>query len=196
MSQPACVLLLSGKRKSGKDFIADRLQCRIGPEVCQILRLSGPLKEQYALDNGLDYQQLLDSTTYKEMYRAKMIAWGEEKRSADPGFFCRKTIELAQPDRNIWIISDARRKTDLAFFSENYQKVLRTIRMTCSDDVRKQRGFIFTQGIDDAESECGLDECVTWDIVISNDGDEALLDMDIDHVVRLVQFMYEQNKST
>ena len=40
---PALVLLFSGKRKSGKDFITDRLAARLG-ERSVILRLSGPLK--------------------------------------------------------------------------------------------------------------------------------------------------------
>lgn len=93
MAAPRVVLLLSGKRKSGKDFVADELRSRyragrdsawgvggedtgcadstggqegrdldersrcpsrlplshrLGPDVCTILRLSGPLKEQYA----------------------------------------------------------------------------------------------------------------------------------------------------
>ncbi|XP_029789326.1 phosphomevalonate kinase [Suricata suricatta] len=45
---PRLVLLFSGKRKSGKDFVAEALRSRLGADVCAILRLSGPLKEQYA----------------------------------------------------------------------------------------------------------------------------------------------------
>lgn len=52
-------------------------------------------------EHGLDFQRLLDASTYKEAYRRDMICWGEEKRQADPGFFCRKVVEgVSQP---IWV---------------------------------------------------------------------------------------------
>ncbi|XP_029656750.1 uncharacterized protein LOC115230754 [Octopus sinensis] len=38
-------------------------------------------------------------------------------------------------------------------------------------------------GVDDSESECGLDEGVDWDFVISNDTESP----DIDSLVRLIQ---------
>ncbi len=31
-------------------------------------------------------------------------------------------------------------------------------------------------GVDDVESECGLDEGISWDYIINNNGDEQLLD--------------------
>lgn len=52
-------------------------------------------------EHGLDFQRLLDASTYKEMFRQDMIRWGEEKRRADPGFFCRAAVEGAlQP---VWV---------------------------------------------------------------------------------------------
>ena len=33
------------------------------------MRLSGPLKKQYAVDHGLDYQLLLSASDYKEQHR-------------------------------------------------------------------------------------------------------------------------------
>ena len=62
---PRLVLLFSGKRKSGKDYITDRLQERLGSSSV-IIRLSGPLKECYAKDHGLDFQQMLSASDYKE----------------------------------------------------------------------------------------------------------------------------------
>ncbi|XP_057195699.1 phosphomevalonate kinase isoform X3 [Triplophysa rosa] len=47
-AQPRSVLLFSGKRKSGKDYVTDLLQKRLSSEMCCILRLSAPLKQQYA----------------------------------------------------------------------------------------------------------------------------------------------------
>lgn len=46
---------------------------------------------------------------------------------------------------------------------------------------------IYITGVDDAESECGLDEGIHWDYLIHNNGDQDLLDKDIDHLVTIVQ---------
>ena len=73
------VILLSGKRKSGKDFVAERLLPAMGSDAV-ILRLSGPLKKCYAEQHDLDYEKLMSSDGYKEKYRRDMIRWSEEIR--------------------------------------------------------------------------------------------------------------------
>ena len=82
--KPSLILLFSGKRKSGKDFVTDLLQvswsvnrernlldayCQehLG-SGCVILRLSGPLKECYAREHGLDFEKMLSASDYKEKY--------------------------------------------------------------------------------------------------------------------------------
>jgi phosphomevalonate kinase len=59
-------------------------------------------------------EELLGASAYKEKYRQKMIVWGEEKRNDDPGYFARLSTENAEEP--IWIISDARRPTDIVYF--------------------------------------------------------------------------------
>ncbi|XP_038074096.1 phosphomevalonate kinase-like [Patiria miniata] len=183
---PDVVLVFSGKRKSGKDFTTDILLERLGADLCVILRLSGPLKFQYAKENNLDFNKLLDATSYKENHRAKMIKWGEEQRQKNPAYFCGLAIEDASPNHKVWIISDARRQTDVEFFKENYPKQTVTVRVTADDSVRLARGFAHTKGVDDAESECGLDQGVTWDFIVSNNGNMAELEPQlakiIDHI--------------
>lgn len=168
---PEVVFVISGKRKSGKDFVANELKEGFGHDCCEIIRLSGPLKHEYARQNGLDYDRLLDSTTYKEFYRQDMIRWGEEKRDADPAYFCRLVVKMAEPlQKPVWIVSDARRKSDINYFKKNYDKVVH-VRISASEEVRKSRGWIFTPGVDDAESECGLDD-EEFDFVIQNDSND------------------------
>lgn len=184
---PRLVLLFSGKRKSGKDFVTDALQSRLGADVSAILRLSGPLKEQFAQEHNLDFQRLLDATTYKETYRQDMIRWGEEKRQADPGFFCRKVVEgISQP---VWLVSDARRLSDIQWFLEAYGSLTKTVRVVATEKSREQRGWVFTPGVDDAESECGLDNFGTFDWVIENHGDEHHLEEQLRHLTEFVQRM-------
>lgn len=184
-ASPRLVLLFSGKRKSGKDFVTDALQSRLGADVSAILRLSGPLKEQFAQEHNLDFQRLLDATTYKETYRQDMIRWGEEKRQADPGFFCRKVVEgISQP---VWLVSDARRLSDIQWFLEAYESLTKTVRVVATEKSRQHRGWVFTPGVDDAESECGLDNFGTFDWVIENHGDEHHLEEQLRHLTEFVQ---------
>ncbi|XP_069136819.1 phosphomevalonate kinase-like isoform X2 [Argopecten irradians] len=188
---PKVVLLFSGKRKSGKDFVTERLIQRLGTDDCVILRLSGPLKKQYALENNLDFERLLDSTNYKEQFRSDMICWGEEKRRQDPGFFCRVATSGEDSKKPVWIISDARRKTDAEYFKTNFPNITKTIRVTASESVRESRGFVFTQGIDDAESECDLDD-IDFDFVIINNGDEAVLGKHLQDIENSVDNIWQR----
>ena len=85
------LVLLSGKRKSGKDFVADLISENYSN--VKIIRISAPLKKAYADENNLDYQALLTSGKYKEKFRDKMVTWGEEKRQKDSGYFIKLATE-------------------------------------------------------------------------------------------------------
>ncbi|XP_038137080.1 phosphomevalonate kinase [Cyprinodon tularosa] len=182
---PELVLVFSGKRKSGKDYITDLIQDRLGPEICCILRLSGPLKQQFAQEHNLDLDQLLGPGPYKELYRANMIRWGEDRRNQDPGFFCRlATGGARQP---VWVVSDARRLSDLQWFRSEFPRQTRSVRVQCSDETRVQRGWSFTAGVDDAESECGLDGGVEFDWIITNEAGAPPLDQQLQPILKAAQ---------
>ena len=113
----------------------------------------------------------MDSSTYKETYRRAMIAWGEEMRAKEPGYFCRlATREAYKP---VWLICDARRTTDMDYFKSHYGECTITVRVVASEAVRVGRGWVFTTGVDDAESECGLDD-YSCDVIITNNGDGTI----------------------
>ncbi|NWQ98007.1 PMVK kinase, partial [Burhinus bistriatus] len=161
-----------------------------------------PLSPQ---EHGLDFQRLLDASAYKETYRQDMIRWGEEKRRTDPGFFCRTAVEgAAQPvwvsggsvrgahgargagaDRApVQVVSDTRRLSDVEWFRDVYGDLVQTVRVVATEETRKRRSWIFVAGVDDAESECGLDQGVTFDWVITNDGDERSLDEQLEPLLQ------------
>eukprot|EP00095_Tigriopus_kingsejongensis_P012699 maker-scaffold22_size673200-snap-gene-5.43 protein:Tk12699 transcript:maker-scaffold22_size673200-snap-gene-5.43-mRNA-1 annotation:"phosphomevalonate kinase-like" len=118
---PKLIVLCCGKRKSGKDYLTDQLQARFLDAQPVIIRLSGPLKECYAKDRGLDFQQLLNASDYKEKYRLDMIKWSEKIRNEDHGYFCRAAIAKYEAiNYPVWIVSDCRRKTDFQFFQQEY----------------------------------------------------------------------------
>ncbi|KAL3287861.1 hypothetical protein HHI36_002318 [Cryptolaemus montrouzieri] len=165
---PRVILLISGKRKCGKDFITGQLKFRLGYE-CNILRISEPIKKYYAEKCGISLEELLSDGPLKEKYRLEMIIWGEKMRSEDPGYFCR--IACKNSSRTpIWIVSDIRRKTDIEYFKKTYGYKIRTVRINVNETVRQSRGWIYKQGVDDAESECDLDDFNNWDLEITNDG--------------------------
>ncbi|XP_047216496.1 phosphomevalonate kinase [Girardinichthys multiradiatus] len=184
-SGPELILVFSGKRKSGKDFITDLIQNRLGSEVCCILRLSGPLKQQYAQEHNLDLDQLLGPGPYKELYRADMIRWGENRRNQDSGFFCR--LATSGDQKPVWVVSDARRLSDLQWFWSKFPRQTRNVRVQCSEETRVQRGWSFTPGVDDAESECGLDSGVEFDWIITNEADAPSLEEQLQPILKAAQ---------
>ena len=68
---------------------------------------------------------------------------------------------------SVWIISDVRRHSDVSYFRHNFKCV--AVRVAATLSAREQRGFHFAEGVDDAQSECGLDDLIC-DVTIQNDG--------------------------
>lgn len=169
------IVLLSGKRKSGKDYVAEKIQ-QLNPfnRPVKIIRLSAPLKKAYASEHpGVDYEKLLTSGEYKEKYRADMVRWGEEKRSADSAYFVRLSFAQLENDdlKGVVIVSDCRRKTDISCMKKIYETTsipVVTVRIACDEETRNSRGFKFQAGIDDCETECGLDD-FNHDFELQND---------------------------
>lgn len=47
--------------------------------------------------------------------------------------------------KDVWIISDARRKTDIDWFKSNFKNV-KTVRINATECTRKSRGWKYIQG--------------------------------------------------
>ena len=73
------------------------------------------------------------------------------------------------------------------FFHDNYGHSVVTIRVVADERVRIGRHFSFTPGIDDSDSECGLDHVTNWHTVIQNNGDFTCLENDIQTLIDLVK---------
>uniref|UniRef100_A0A7M4F584 Phosphomevalonate kinase n=1 Tax=Crocodylus porosus TaxID=8502 RepID=A0A7M4F584_CROPO len=137
---PRLVLLLSGKRKSGKDFVAEQLRSRGAG--------TGP-------------------------------AWGDPQ----PAPLWDRWAEPV----SAWVVSDTRRPSDVAWFRAAYGPAVRTVRVQASEATRTSRGWAFVAGVDDAESECGLDQGLAFDWTLHNDGDATALERQLRAVLRAVQ---------
>lgn len=75
-----------------------------------------------------------------------MIKWGEEMRKKDKGYFCRLAIREAENHHDVWIISDARRKSDIEYFKKEYPKQMVTVRVEADLEIRIRRGLVPTKG--------------------------------------------------
>ena len=74
------------------------------------------------------------------------------KRAENPTYFCEKAIEnLTEYDRNakfkLWLITDARRRTDINFFRLKFSGQIKTIRVQAVNSVREERNWKFTPGL-------------------------------------------------
>ncbi|VDP11971.1 unnamed protein product [Soboliphyme baturini] len=177
------IVLVSGKRKCGKDFLSQTLKTLLEQRalsVC-IVHLSAPLKRQYAELHGLDFDQLLTASDYKEVHRPNMVKWSEAIRDNDPGYFCRLAVAeaVAKSEENdfaVWIVADCRRPSDIVFFdtilpakSDRIPPTILKVRVAASDASRRARGWTFVDGVDNGATECALDAYDHWDFCIEND---------------------------
>uniref|UniRef100_A0A914WHE2 Phosphomevalonate kinase n=1 Tax=Plectus sambesii TaxID=2011161 RepID=A0A914WHE2_9BILA len=185
-SSAKIVICLSGKRKSGKDYAADRLlmELRALDVSTEIRRLSEPLKREYARIHLLDFDELLTASAYKELHRAQMVEWSERIRREDPEHFCR--LSMRDCTATVCIVSDCRRPSDLLYFTRHFPHVL-SVRVECCTPVRESRGFVFTVGVDDADTECALDAHDGWDFVVRNDGDASTLTDELSRILCAVR---------
>ena len=166
------IIVISGKRKSGKDFITEKIIAKLGNGNCFVMRVAGPIKKHFCELYAMDYQKMLTSTNYKETIREEMIIWGEEQRKNNAYVFCEIVKQEAlESNKPVWILSDARRQTDVEYFL-NFAKEqsigFYSVRVEADNETRKQRGWIYTKGVDDVTSECGLDHYKNWDFVFQN----------------------------
>ena len=100
-------------------------------------------------------------------------------RNKDPGYFCRAAIQdnaAALAASKLWIVPDCRRKTDFRYFETNFPApgLCRRVKIVASDRSRAERGFVFQDGVDNAESECNLDDIPDEEFahILENDNDK------------------------
>lgn len=173
MDFPGKIYLFSGKRKSGKDYITDNLYKLLNSEDTALIRISGPVKSEWGKARSLDVDELMKATEYKEQYRAEMVAWTEEVRKSDYGYFCKAALTMyGAYSKRFWVVGDVRRKTDIKWFTEHFPGKIVKIKVVCDEETRARRGWTFTNGIDNAETECDLDDYDCWDRIIVNNGQD------------------------
>lgn len=146
------ILLLSGKRGVGKDYIADYLVSKYNFSK---MSLAEQVKIEYCKLNGVDYSEMLDRNK-KEKHRKKIIELAEGKKKEDLHYWCKilQTVITGNVDKH-FVICDIRYQEELEYFTENNLNIY-FIRINCSEEERKTRGIIINN-IDKDKSETYFD---------------------------------------
>jgi phosphomevalonate kinase len=188
---PNLILLFNGKRKSGKDYFVELLHKRLKEQNIEpgVLRIAEPIKYYWAQKHNLDFEQLMSSSEYKELHRFQMVEWSSADRKVNYGRFCSEAINMANAvGKSLWIVVDLRDSKDYKWFLEFYPNRLKMIKVVANEEVRKSRGFVYTVGIDDGDSEVDLDYFQDWDLIVTNNGTENdKLDLALDTIMQWIK---------
>lgn len=181
MDNIKCLISLSGKRCTGKDYIGEDMVCefkKIFDINSQYVQASTEIKKQFAAVRDLDPIRLQNERIYKELYREEMTAFSK-KQMEEEGEACYnkllvKNIFENTMDATIYVVP-----TRFLFEIELYQSLgipLINIRINVDDRVRAGRGWKYDGAIDNDPSETDLDNYGGWDYVFDNskDGNSAI----------------------
>lgn len=149
------IIAVSGKQFSGKDTVADILT----EELSDFVKapLAQAIKQKFSEDKDLPID-VIDMN--KPVYRADLIELGNSMRAVDPEYWIKTVLEKGT---NL-IVSDMRLKTELKTFEELGAI---TVRVNSPREERAKRGLIVSEF---DKTEVDLDDIITWDYVINNDG--------------------------
>ena len=172
------ILLVSGKRWSGKDYFCDQAIAYFHTSHlyrCIKVAHSDIVKTHYCQQTGINLAKLLADRTYKEAHRNKMIAFAEHLQASDPTVLSQLvTAKINQKQFNdveLVCISDFRRKFEQSFFEQAFGKAnVLTLRIFASNENRKNRGWEYDSIKDQRNTECDLDDKQDWDLIFHNDG--------------------------
>jgi len=133
------IITLSGRIKSGKDFIAKIFEEQFGYKH---LKLAGLIKLNYCLIHGITLEEL-EQRKYKEEARPYLIALGEKMKEIDLYIHCNyvyNQILLNLPEKTKILISDARYPYEALYF----RKLARCAKTQCEVEHKGIPGYEVT----------------------------------------------------
>ena len=172
------VIMISGKRCSGKDTIADIFKKQHSANICKT-SFGYVMKQDYCkTQQDLVPEQLLDRTI-KEKHRCNLIEFAESMKVKNGMDYWAKRCWETNKDNTIILISDWRFLEEYLFFKKlrdkNVINKLITIRINVSEEIKRKRGWIPNPKVDTHRGEIELDSFEDFDYVIRNDGNKNKL---------------------
>lgn len=164
------LILLSGKRYSGKSFVADVLSSNFG--YTELALADGVKMEAAKRLSSSDaetqqiYARLIQDQQFKDANRSLLIDIGQSVRSKDQDHWCDKLERnMILMGKGNYVISDIRLPNEIEYFKSRYDCV--TIRVVASEETRSLRGHV-PSSLDCHVTECGVDN-YPMDYTINND---------------------------
>ncbi|QZE12399.1 hypothetical protein [Mycoplasma sp. Ms02] len=167
------VILINGKRRSGKGLFSSELQKKLAKKYqnIYILSFAEPIK---AITKPILEEIKWDGND-KEVVRPLWIAMGEVGRNIDSDIWCARTfnkiIEFAKKaseanQNSLFLIDDMRFPNELDYFKGNIQKVQKVVKPEDKVKVTAIRiekfmdATKFVAGVDDNDTETSFDKLV------------------------------------
>ena len=173
------IILISGKRSSGKDTFATILNDYFSSLKLRVksMAFAFATKVGYCKKNNLDLDKMLNDYVYKESHRSGLLDYfltnGDFNWYAD---YVYKFIEQEYDNFDVFIIHDLRIKQHMTFFetlcnqtSFNSKYNCIFIRVNASKESKIKRGWI-EKPYDSDFTETDLDDNECFDLYIKNDG--------------------------
>jgi phosphomevalonate kinase len=173
------VIVLSGKKCSGKDLaseiLAERLKEKQGLKVV-ITGFGIVCKKEFAKEFNLSVEKLLSSSPsdrpYKEQHRERLTEFFHVKIAQDPDYFAnqiRKYLENDVPKgTDVVIVKDVSRIRHLEIVQRCQVTRCISIRIEASDESRMKRGWSKAESDQDCV-DTELDDYPAWNFTVQND---------------------------
>lgn len=177
------LILISGRRYSGKDTLAnilrDILKSR-GYEA-EIASTSVMLKTKFCQEKGLNLDKFLNDRSYKELYRDEFSSYVlQTPQRVNLDAFLNS---LNHKNKDFIIISDIRSKYDLEKLRDMFKTL--AIWVESNNRERSKRGWIKSK-YDDSEFENQLDPKL-FDYIIENNN--SVLDLEINAITIISDYI-------
>lgn len=168
-SLPMRVILLSGKRFSGKDFVADKIYKALEKLHWKVHRTSlGILnKKNYAEKCNLDVNQLENDHQFKEQHKLRLVS--QKMNESDPEWAMKSIFENAINEKSdILIVSDIRRLEELEWFQKQSPSAPILLRIDADNEAKIKRGWEANPEKDQLTTEVELDNYPAWSLRYDN----------------------------
>jgi phosphomevalonate kinase len=165
------VILISGKRAVGKDYIADKIQQSLEKLHLKVYRTSlGTLNKQlYAQKNNIDFNRLEKDRRFKEDHRVAMIMHHTKMDESNPEWAVKSVLQDATAkNADVLLVSDIRRLKDLEWFQSHSPSVPMMLRITANNQARLMHGWDPDAEKDQLPTEVELDIYKGWSSLFEN----------------------------
>jgi len=168
------LLLMSGKRACGKDFVASILVEELEAAGVSVHRvaLGSVNKRAYAERMGIDAQRLMNDRAFKEEHRIAMVQHHTDRNAEDPSW-CLKAVfdESVLSGKKVMLLTDLRTQEDLKWLLHSAADVrgsVHLLRVDASDEARSARGWDKHPVKDSLSTETDFDSFTAWTAIFDN----------------------------